>query len=207
MSTSMAFAFRALRSPSATNKLLQLLAASLLLLGAAAHVHAAGDPFNPGAGASSSNSGMPDDDDDDGKSWQEAKSEIPPQPQAANLVSFYVSPTATMNFFVDVNSISAGSDGVVRYTLVSKSQGGAENVSYEGIRCQTYESKSYAFGQKDGSWSRARLSGWKQISESSGNRQHAALAKDFLCQDGMIAGKVEDIRSRLRSNRPIKPGS
>lgn len=204
----MAFAFRAFHFSPATNKILQLLAASLLLLSAAAQVQAAGDPFNPGAGASSSNSGMSDDDDyDDGKSWQEAKTEIPPQPQAANLVSFYVSPTATMNFFIDVNSISAGSDGVVRYTLVSKSQGGAENISYEGIRCQTYESKSYAFGQKDGSWSRARLSGWKQISESSGNRQHAALAKDFLCQDGMIAGKVEDIRSRLRSNRPIKPGS
>lgn len=203
----------ALRFSSATNrpavnKLLPLLAASLLLLGAAAQVHAAGDPFNPGAGASSSNSGMPGDDDyDDGKSWQEVKTEIPPQPQAANLVSFYVSPTATMNFLIDINSISAGSDGVVRYTLVSKSQAGAENISYEGIRCQTYESKSYAFGQKDGNWSRARLSGWKQISESSGNRQHAALAKDFLCQDGMIAGKVEDIRSRLRHNRPIKPGS
>jgi hypothetical protein len=199
----MAFAFR----PSVTNKISQLLAASLLLLGAATHAQAAGDPFNPGAGANSSNSGMADDDYDDGKSWQEIKTEIPPQPQAANLVSFYVSPTATMNFLIDVNSISAGSDGVVRYTLVSKSQGGAENISYEGIRCQTYENKSYAFGQKDGNWSRARLSGWKQISESSGNRQHAALAKDFLCQDGMIAGKVEDIRSRLRSNRPIKPGS
>jgi len=199
----MAFAFR----PSVTNKISQLLAASLLLLGAATHVHAAGDLFNPGAGANSSNSGVSDDDYDDGKSWQEIKTEIPPQPQAANLVSFYVSPTATMNFFIDVNSISAGSDGVVRYTLVSKSQGGAENISYEGIRCQTYENKSYAFGQKDGSWSRARLSGWKQISELSGNRQHAALAKDFLCQDGMIAGKVEDIRSRLRSNRPIKQGS
>jgi len=199
----MAFAFR----PSVTNKISQLLATSLLLLGAATHVHAAGDLFNPGAGANSSNSGVSDDDYDDGKSWQEIKTEIPPQPQAANLVSFYVSPTATMNFFIDVNSISAGSDGVVRYTLVSKSQGGAENISYEGIRCQTYENKSYAFGQKDGSWSRARLSGWKQISELSGNRQHAALAKDFLCQDGMIAGKVEDIRSRLRSNRPIKQGS
>jgi len=199
----MAFAFH----PSVTKKISQLLAASLLLLGVATHAQAAGDPFNPSAGANSSNSGMADDDFDDGKSWQEAKTEMPPQPQAANLVSFYVSPTATMSFFIDINSISAGSDGVVRYTLVSKSQGGAENVSYEGIRCQTYENKSYAFGQKDGSWSRARLSTWKQISELSGNRQHAALAKDYMCQDGMVAGKVEDIRSRLRSNRTIKPGS
>lgn len=200
----MAFDF-SFRIPT-TKKISQLLAASLLLLGTAAQVHAA-DPFSPGA-VTQSNPGLTDEDfDDDSKSWQEVKIEIPPAPQAANLVSFYASPTATMNFFIDVNSISAGSDGVVRYTLVSKSQGGAENVSYEGIRCQTYESKLYAFGQKDGSWSRARLSGWKQISESSGNRQHAALAKDFLCQDGMVAGKIEDIRRRVRSNRPIKLGS
>ena len=112
-----------------------------------------------------------------------------------------------MNFFIDLNSITAGADGVVRYTMVSKSEAGAENISYEGIRCQTYENKLYAFGQKDGSWSRARLSGWKQINESSGNRQHAALAKDYLCQDGMIAGKVDEIRGRIRNNRPIKPGS
>ncbi len=200
----MAFDF-AFRLP-ATKKISQVLAASLLLLSAATQVHAT-DPFYPSAVAQP-NSGLSDEDfDDDSKSWQEIKTEIPPAPQAANLVSFYVSPTATMNFFIDLNSISAGKDGVVRYTLVSKSQGGAENISYEGIRCQTYESKLYAFGQKDGSWSRARLSGWKQISESSGNRQHAALAKDFLCQDAMVAGKVEDIRSRLRSNRTIKSGS
>jgi hypothetical protein len=200
----MAFDF-ACRIP-ATKKISQLLAASLLLLGAATQVHAA-DPFYPSAVAQP-NSGLSDEDfDDDSKSWQEIKTEIPPAPQVANLVSFYVSPTATMNFFIDLNSISAGKDGVVRYTLVSKSQAGAENISYEGIRCQTYENKLYAFGQKDGSWSRARLSGWKQINETSGNRQHAALAKDFLCQDAMVAGKVDDIRSRLRSNRPIKPGS
>lgn len=188
--------------PTPVIKISQLLAASLLLLGFSAHVHA--DSFDQGS-AMKMNPG--DFDDDDGKSWQEIKTEIPPAPQAANLVSFYVSPTATMNFFIDVNSISVGADGVVRYTLVSKSQAGAENVSYEGIRCQTYESKLYAFGQKDGNWSRARLNDWKQISEAAGNRQHAALAKDFLCQDGMVAGKADDIRSRLRTNHPIKLGS
>ncbi len=202
----MAFDF-AFRIPAA-KKIPQLLilAASLLLPGTAAQVHAATDPFYPSA-APQSNQGLPDDDDDDGKSWQEVKAQIPPAPQAANLALLDVGPTASMKFFVDINSISVGSDGVVRYTLVSKSQGGAENISYEGIRCQTAESKLYAFGQKDGSWSRSRISDWKRISEVSGNRQHAELAKNYLCQDGTVAGKVEDIRSRLRSNRPIKPGS
>lgn len=184
-------------------KISQLLAASLLLLGFSAHVHA--DSFDQGSAMKMNPGDF--DDDDDGKSWQEIKTEIPPAPQAANLVSFYASPNATMNFFIDVKSISAGKDGVVRYTLVSKSEAGAQNVSYEGIRCQTYESKLYAFGQKDGSWSRARLNDWKRINDSAGSRHHASLAKDYLCQDGMVAGKVEDIRGRITNNRPIKPGS
>jgi CNP1-like family len=184
-------------------KISQLLVASLLLLGSAAHVYA--DSFDQGSAMKPNPGNF--DDDDDGKAWQEIKTEIPPAPQAANLVSFYVSPTATMNFLIDVNSISVGKDGVVRYTLVSRSQSGAENISYEGIRCETYESKLYAFGQKDGSWSRARLNDWKRINDSAGNRHHASLAKDYLCQDAMVAGKVDQIRSRIRTNRPIKLGS
>ncbi|WP_395823900.1 CNP1-like family protein [Collimonas sp.] len=198
----------AFRVPGTAKKMAQLLAVSLLLLGPAAPMHAANDPFYPSLVPAPGSDLSDGDFDDGGKSWQEIKAEIPPAPQAANLVSFYVSPTATMNFFIDLNSMSTGADGVVRYTMVSKSQGGAVNISYEGIRCQTYENKLYAFGQKDGSWSRARLSDWKPIKESSsGNRQHAALARDFLCQDGMIAGKLEEIRSRIRENHPIKPGS
>ncbi|MFC5476449.1 CNP1-like family protein [Paraherbaspirillum soli] len=173
-------------------KLSQLFTAGLLLLAINVPAHA----------------GIFDEDfDDDGKSWQEIKKDLPPAPQAANLVQFYVGPTASMTFTIDVNSISSDTDGVVRYTLVSKSQAGAENISYEGIRCQTYEKKLYAFGQKDGSWSRARLSNWQPITELVANRQHAALAKDYLCHDGMAAGKVEEMRARIRENRPIKPGS
>jgi len=111
-----------------------------------------------------------------------------------------------MKFSIDLNSISAGTDGVVRYTLISKSDGGAENVSYEGIRCQTAEKKLYAFGHNDGSWSRARLNNWQRITDISGNRQHAALFKDYLCEGGTIAGKVTEMQERIRNNRPLKPG-
>ncbi|MGS0742479.1 CNP1-like family protein [Glaciimonas sp. GG7] len=175
----------------------KFVAVTALLFSAVTHVHAASDP----------GPGFDDDFDEEVKTWQELAVKLPPQPIAENLVSFYVSPTTTMTFAIDVNSISVGTDGVVRYTLIGTSSGGAENISYEGIRCQTAERKLYAFGHKDGNWSRARLSTWQRISESGGNRQHAALFKDFLCQDGTIAGKVTDIQKRVRNNRPIKPGS
>jgi hypothetical protein len=177
-------------------KLSKLVAVIALLFSATAHVHAASGP----------GPGFDEDFDDEVKTWQELSVQLPSQPKAENLVSFDAGPTATMKFAIDLNSLSAGTDGVVRYTLVSKSDGGAENVSYEGIRCQTAEKKLYAFGHKDGSWSRARLSNWQRITELVANRQHAALFKDFLCQGGTIAGKVTEMQDRIRSNRPLKPG-
>ncbi|KAF3998643.1 CNP1-like family protein [Glaciimonas immobilis] len=180
------------------SRLNKFVSVSALLLLVSAHVHAA-----PGSGPGP---GFDDDFDNEVKTWQELAVQLPPQPQAANLVPFYVSPTSTMKFAIDVKSITAGSDGVVRYTLVSTSSAGAENISYEGIRCQTAERKLYAFGHKEGNWSRARLSKWQQITDVSANRQHAALFQDFLCQGGTIAGRVVDIQARFQNNRPLKPG-
>lgn len=181
------------------SRITKLVAVAALLFSAVAHVHAA-----PGSGPGP---GFDDDFDDEVKTWQELAVQLPPQPKPENLVQFYVGPTTTMKFAIDLDSISAGSDGVVRYTLISTSSGGAENVSYEGIRCQTAEKKLYAFGHKDGNWSRARLSKWQQISAVGANRQQAALFTDFLCQGGTIAGKVPVIQARFRNNQPIKPGS
>jgi len=88
-------------------------------------VHPTSDLFHTSA-ILTSDSSLSDEGFDDGdKSRQEVKTEIPQAPYAANLESFYVSPAATMNFVIDFNSISASANGVVRYTIVSKSRSGA----------------------------------------------------------------------------------
>jgi len=135
--------------------------------------------------------------------WQESTIELPAFPQKENLLEFEVSGTATMRFAIDAKSISVGNDSVVRYTLVSRSPSGAENISYEGIRCESYEKKLYAFGQKDGSWSRARRDQWDVITGTSANRQHAALARDYFCTHKIIEGNAEQIVARLRDKRPL----
>ncbi len=145
------------------------------------------------------------DFDDKDKPWQEVEVQLPAAPKADNLVSFYVSPTTTQHFAIDVSSISLGSDGVVRYTLVATSSTGARNVSYEGIRCQTFERKLYAFGRDDGHWSRSRRDQWERIYDNAVNRQQAALAQDFFCQETMVAGKAEDMVARLRNKKSMSP--
>ncbi len=149
-------------------------------------------------------SGKFDEDfDDEEKPWLEIAVQLPPAPQAANLVAFYVGPTTTAVSSIDLKSLTVGSDNVVRYTIVTKTSGGAVNTSYEGIRCETAEKKSYAFGRSDGSWSRSRQNKWKQIADIGANRQDAALYKDYFCQGGMLSGNAEQISDRLRNKRPI----
>jgi hypothetical protein len=144
-----------------------------------------------------------EDFDDESKPWKEITVQLPPAPKDENLLPFYVSPTATQKFFVDAKSISVGSDNVVRYTLVSISQEGAKNVSYEGIRCATFEKKIYALGQEDGTWARSRRNQWDDIIRGYANRQHAALAKDYFCENTTVAGKAENILYRLKNHKSL----
>lgn len=144
-----------------------------------------------------------EDFDDANKQWQEIAVQLPAAPKMENLLEFEVSNTTTQTFAVDAKSISVGEDGVVRYILVSRSPSGAKNVSYEGIRCETWERKLYAFGHKDGSWTRSRRDQWERFTGTVANRQHATLARDYFCQSGRIEGTVDQITRRLRDRQRL----
>jgi hypothetical protein len=156
-----------------------------------------------GSGATDSIAGSLFGNDKDDSSWQEIAIQLPSAPDPANLVAFYVGPTTTQSFSIDAKSVTVGDDSVVRYTVVATSAAGAKNISYEGIRCKTLEKKLYATGHADGTWSRARRIEWEPIAENMPNRYHAALAKEYFCQDGgAIAGTAARLIENLRANRP-----
>ncbi|MGB5080082.1 MAG: CNP1-like family protein [Burkholderiales bacterium] len=144
----------------------------------------------------SSLSNRPADDGFDGGEIQRAQ--LPAFPGQASLIQIYVSPTTTFRFFVDAASISVSEKGPIRYTMIARSPSGAENLSYEGLRCDTLERKLYAFGRPDGTWSMARSPQWVPISEGQSNRQHAALAADFFCTQGARVRTTEDALRALR---------
>lgn len=133
--------------------------------------------------------------------WRELESPLPPYPADADLIPFAVSAQATARFFVDGRTLALGDDGIVRYSMVVRAAGGAENVSYEGIRCATAERKIYALGRQ-GAWSRSRNDEWVRIVDSGGNRHHAVLAKDFFCPPGAILPTRAEILRSLRSTAP-----
>jgi hypothetical protein len=116
------------------------------------------------------------------KPWVEVAAHLPPYPKDQNLIPFNVSSATSNNFFIDAASISVGNDKVVRYTVVVKAAGGATNVSYEGIRCET----------------RARDATWQGIRLRSLLSYRKALYEDHFCPDGIA---VRDTRTAVESLR------
>src|SRR4029078_8987809 len=118
------------------------------------------------------------DFDDEKKPWKELEAQLPAYPKGdLVLMDMGASPH---KFYVDPASVSLGVDGVMRYTAVIKTAGGATNVTFEGMRCETRELKIYATGHRDGSWSRARLSQWERMLRHTKPYQYA-LFRDYFC--------------------------
>jgi len=121
------------------------------------------------------------DFDENQKEWKEIEAKIPPYPGDADLLRFEAGGASPHRFFIDAKSLSIGEDGVVRYTLVVKTAGGATNVTFEGVRCDERQQKVYALGHSGGSWTRARNPQWRRIVYQETNNQHGVLFANFLC--------------------------
>lgn len=130
--------------------------------------------------------------------WQEAEVELPAAPQESALREFFVSSASPNTFFIDERSLSVGEDGVVRYVLVVRTPGGAQNVTFEGIRCKTGQRRIYASGRADGSWSKTRDATWVDISNNGYNRTRAALAAEYFCDGPVPPRDRNEALRRLR---------
>lgn len=138
------------------------------------------------------------EDDDAPKAWQETTFEWPAANRVVQWQPFYVSAVTDYRFAVDLNALTVGEDGVVRYVLLAESAEGARNVSFEGMRCESREYRIYATGRRDGTWSKSRNERWERIRDAVSNRQHAALFLEYFCPGGVIVRHAEEAREALR---------
>ena len=122
----------------------------------------------------------------------------PAYPQSANLVQFRVPDTEGFRYYVDRTTLSVEpKEGLVRYVLVARSSEGAQNVTYEGMRCQSAENRVFAVGQSDATWIAAR-SAWRPISSP----RHLTLYRDFFCPQSEAVGTTADaVRALERGGR------
>jgi len=119
----------------------------------------------------------------------------PAYPQPANLLAVRLPDADGFRFFIDRTTLAVQKDGVVRYVLVARSSEGAQNVTYEGLRCESGENRVFAVGQPDATWVTARSS-WRVISSP----RHIALAREFFCPQG------EPVRSTADAVRALERG-
>ena len=123
----------------------------------------------------------------------EAQVELPPYPVPARLIEFDRSQAGDFRYFVDRATVSVDKGGVVRYVLIARSSSGVDNVTYEGLRCDTAEHRFYAFGRADGTWSRSR-SNWRSLQQ--GQPLQRVLYADYFCpQKVPIVHAAEGVRA------------
>jgi hypothetical protein len=139
------------------------------------------------------------DKDVDEKPWAEVEAQLPAYPDTQHLIPFTVGAVKDVKYFIDAKSLSVGTDGVIRYTLVIVSSAGSQNISFEGMRCNTAERRVYAFGHPDGTWSKARSNQWGRIQGSS-NNHNVELYTNYFCSVGATEIiSAESARQRLRT--------
>ncbi len=137
--------------------------------------------------------------------WAEIEVQLPRFPEKENLIPFQVGSVVDTKYLIDGNSISVGSDDVVRYTLVVVSSEGEQTISHEGMRCSTRERKFYAFGRADKTWSKPRSNQWIRILGTS-NNPHVELYSNNFCANGLVsASSAEEARRILRMGGVPRP--
>jgi hypothetical protein len=163
------------------------------------------------AGCSSTNSSTPTPNKDADftylldmpSNWTENKVDtLPPLPQPDDLLQFNVSQNTPLQFSLDPKSLTVGSDGVVRYTVVVTSPSGARNVNYEGIRCDNYTWRLYAGLNSDhNGWDRTVENDWQRIENGELNAYHAALYQDYFCANRLPSGPAATIINNVKYHR------
>jgi hypothetical protein len=121
----------------------------------------------------------------------------PAYPKRATLLEFEVAGQRDFHNYIDGATLRVDDKGVVRYVFVSRSPSGVENVSYEAIRCKTAETRLYAVGHSDATWS-TRPNNWRPIVET--RQQHLrVLYREFFCPQGNPIGDADEGRRALRA--------
>ena len=137
--------------------------------------------------------------------WQEQAVSLPAYPADADLLPFPVDlPDLSQTFALDAKSLSVGADRVVRYTVAITSTSGARNVIHEGIRCETREFRTYAYGEASHQFRPTQGDKWHSISAQGWGGFRAVLLRDYLCDNHLSPYHLNEITRRLSHTGSVR---
>jgi uncharacterized protein YxeA len=141
----------------------------------------------------------------EGEAWKEIDVKIPSYPDDGDLMELRLD-AANQNrftYYMDEESLSVSEkDYAVRYTLVIESKRGTRNVFYEGMRCNTLEYKTYAFGTGKGKFRPSKKPEWKSMLDSGYKKLRMDLMEFYLCDDRRLPRSKEAIITRVKYPAP-----
>ncbi len=144
--------------------------------------------------------------DEEEKPWEEAQWAPPASFQLDKVRTFRLEQTTTMEFGIEPSTLQVGTDGVIRYVFVARSASGALNVLYEGVRCQTAETRIYARWDPASGWRQSTGNSdanWQPLNFRGSTRRQMFMARAGLCDgptpnnpparmlDELVRGKPE----------------
>jgi hypothetical protein len=135
--------------------------------------------------------------------WRELAVSLPDYPKDEELLDARLGrPAQGYRYLVDGRSLGVGQDGVVRYTVVLASPGGARTVRHEGLRCQTREARLYGYDTGGQRLQAAASSAWGPLVSRGPDAYRNDLADFYFCTFQGYPKDVDVIRSRLASGQP-----
>lgn len=138
--------------------------------------------------------------DDEETPWLEKATEAPRTFSIDKLQTFTVSQTSNLVYGIDPETLTVGEDWVVRYVMVARSASGAQNVFYQGIRCQSAEVKTYArWDNNRSAWNTPSNAEWKPLSLGGATRPATILAMEGLCNGKAVNGNPRKMLATLKT--------
>jgi hypothetical protein len=128
--------------------------------------------------------------------------EVPPPPvyHKEGLIKIDMPGSSSLTYGLDPETLSIGSDGVMRYVMVAYSSSGSVNALYEGLRCETSEVKTYARSSELGRWTTVQDAKWRRLENTAASRHALALAKRGACDTTRLAvGNATEMIKLLRT--------
>jgi hypothetical protein len=124
-------------------------------------------------------------DDSQDTPWIENETEVLALPDPDDLTEVKLDQLPPgMSLWVDKSRITVNpEDRVVRAWLWIRSSAGAENGSFEGFRCDTFDYKVYAYGNlgRTPPVTKARKPRWLRASSAGNNNYRRELMSDYFC--------------------------
>ncbi len=137
---------------------------------------------------------------DDEPAWKEMAVAPPGSFSTTELQHFTVSSGSSLVYGIDPQTLAVGEDGVIRYVMVARSPSGALNALYEGIRCGSAETKTYArWDNNRSAWHTPTNAEWRPLSFSGMTRPAMILAKEGLCNGKAVNGTPREMLASLKN--------